>query len=115
MATLPLIDLGRRARAAGFDDALFVDRRGVILEGTIWNLGLYDGESVTWPEAPMLVGVTMQLVQKGLEETGVSQRRQVIRKDELGRYRSGFVTYSHGRRLLIRSRSRTRRPDLPGL
>lgn len=63
----------RRAAAAGFDDAAFVDRRGRLSEGTIWNLAFWDGESVIWPDAPMLVGTTMGIVRRRLEGLGVPQ------------------------------------------
>ncbi|WP_052852185.1 aminotransferase class IV [Streptomyces avicenniae] len=54
----------REARLAGYDDALFVDPAGHVSEGTTWNVGLYDGRDVVWPEAGVLPGVTMTLLQR---------------------------------------------------
>ncbi|MFC4907304.1 aminotransferase class IV family protein [Actinomadura gamaensis] len=63
----------RRAVADGFDDAAFVDRRGRLSEATIWNLAFWDGETVVWPDAPMLVGTTMGVVRRQLDRMGVPQ------------------------------------------
>ncbi|GAA4227308.1 hypothetical protein GCM10022254_14670 [Actinomadura meridiana] len=68
----------RRAVREGLDDAAFVDRRGRFSEGTIWNLAFWDGEAVVWPDAEMLVGTTMGIVRRQLEQLGVSQRVQEI-------------------------------------
>ncbi|MEU5301043.1 aminotransferase class IV family protein [Streptomyces noursei] len=73
----------RRAVAEGFDDAVFVDRRGRLGEGTIWNLAFWDGEAVVWPEAAVLGGTTMGIVRRQLERLGVPQRDQEITLDEL--------------------------------
>jgi len=61
----------REARLAGFDDRLFLGRDGRVLEGTSWNLALWDGEQVVWPVAPVLKGVTMVLLQIAMTMTGV--------------------------------------------
>lgn len=54
----------RIAQTNGYDDALFVDADGVISEGATWNIGFYDGDHVVWPEADVLPGVTMLLLQQ---------------------------------------------------
>lgn len=54
----------RNARLDGYDDALFTDARGVISEGCTWNVGFFDGTDVLWPEADVLPGVTMQILQQ---------------------------------------------------
>ncbi|WP_040804961.1 aminotransferase class IV family protein [Nocardia concava] len=64
----------RRAVAAGFDDAAFVDRRGRLSEGSIWNLAFWDGTAVVWPEAAMLTGTTMGILARQLDRLGVPQR-----------------------------------------
>ncbi|MEV0595446.1 aminotransferase class IV [Nonomuraea cavernae] len=61
----PQLYLGERARAAGYDEALLVGPDGRISEGAITNLGCFDGERIVWPDAPMLRGVTMQLIERG--------------------------------------------------
>ncbi|MFC5184138.1 aminotransferase class IV family protein [Actinomadura harenae] len=75
----------RQAVAAGFDDAAFVDRRGRLTEGTIWNLAFWDGASVIWPDAAMLVGTMMGVVRRRLEGLGVPQAvREVTPADVAG-------------------------------
>ncbi|MET9329688.1 aminotransferase class IV family protein [Streptomyces cellulosae] len=63
----PQLKLRRDAQLAGFDDAVFVERDGRVSEGGTWNLGFVDHEgTVIWPDAPVLPGTTMLLLQ-GLE------------------------------------------------
>lgn len=58
----------RAAQLAGFDDALFVGRDGLVSEGGTWNVGFVDHDStVVWPQAPVLPGVTMALLQQHTE------------------------------------------------
>ncbi|TDB97462.1 aminotransferase class IV family protein [Actinomadura sp. 7K534] len=64
----------RRAVRDGFDDAAFVDRRGRLSEGTIWNLAFWDGDAVVWPDAEMLTGTTMGIVRRQLDRLGFPQR-----------------------------------------
>ena len=68
----------RQAVAQGFDDAAFVDRRGRLSEGTIWNLAFWDGDTVVWPAAEMLGGTTMGIVRRQLDRLGVPQRDQEV-------------------------------------
>lgn len=54
----------REAQLAGFDDAAFVEPDGRISEGGTWNLGFVDQDgTVIWPDAPVLPGTTMLLLQ----------------------------------------------------
>ncbi|MFC9246367.1 aminotransferase class IV family protein [Streptomyces sp. NPDC057136] len=85
---------GLLAARAGFDEALLTAPGGVVTEGSITNIGFWDGTSVVWPDAPSLTGITMALLEKGLGRAG-SVRRPVTLKD-LGAYRSAFVTNSQG-------------------
>lgn len=68
----------REAVRTGCDDAAFVDRHGSFSEGSIWNLVFWDGESVIWPEAPMLTGTTMRIVQRQLAHLGIPQRTRPV-------------------------------------
>ncbi|MBB5781151.1 aminotransferase class IV family protein [Nonomuraea jabiensis] len=68
----------RQAAGQGFDDAAFVDRRGRLSEGSIWNLAFWDGTAVVWPVADMLVGTTMAAVRRQLDRLGVPQRAREI-------------------------------------
>jgi branched-subunit amino acid aminotransferase/4-amino-4-deoxychorismate lyase len=60
----PQLRLRRDAQLAGFDDAVFVEPDGRVSEGGTWNLGFVaqDG-TVVWPDAPVLPGTTMLLLQ----------------------------------------------------
>jgi len=73
----------RGAVARGFDDAAFADDAGRLSEATIWNLAFWDGETVLWPRADVLAGVTMQVLARRLEAQGVPQRTREIRQDDL--------------------------------
>jgi branched-subunit amino acid aminotransferase/4-amino-4-deoxychorismate lyase len=68
----------RQAVGEGFDDVAFVDRRGRLSEGSIWNLAFWDGTSVVWPVAEMLDGITMGIVRRQLDRLGVPQRIQEV-------------------------------------
>jgi branched-subunit amino acid aminotransferase/4-amino-4-deoxychorismate lyase len=69
-ATMGLRHAQRRARAAGYDDALFVGPDNLVREGTTWNVAFLDGDRVVWPQAPMLKGITMVLLQVALTMQG---------------------------------------------
>lgn len=58
----------RAAQLAGFDDALFVGPDGHVSEGATWNVGFIDDAgTVVWPQAPVLPGITMKLLQQQVE------------------------------------------------
>jgi branched-subunit amino acid aminotransferase/4-amino-4-deoxychorismate lyase len=81
----------RRAELAGFDEALLVDRDGVVSEGAITNLGCHDGSSIVWPDAPALHGITMWLLEQALPS-----RRAPVRVADLTSYATVLITNSHG-------------------
>jgi branched-subunit amino acid aminotransferase/4-amino-4-deoxychorismate lyase len=83
----------RLARRNGYDQALLTGPDGLISEGAITNIGFFDGTTVVWPAAPMLLGTTMQVVQ---ERLGYPQRHQAVRLADLGAFSTVFVTNSHG-------------------
>ncbi|MEU1762418.1 aminotransferase class IV, partial [Micromonospora sp. NPDC005652] len=56
---------------------------GRLSEATIWNLALWDGERVIWPQADILPGVTMQIVTRQLQKLGVPQQTREIRRADL--------------------------------
>lgn len=94
VGTFDLFRQRRLAQAAGFDDALFVDARGEISEGSIWNVGFLDGARVVWPGAPALDGIAMQLLKRGLRALGVESVTRSVRLDEIGRFDGAFFTNS---------------------
>jgi len=82
-ATMGLWYARRTAAAAGFDDALFVGRDGRVREGSVWNVAFWDGAQVVFPDAPMLRGVTMVLLQIALSMTGIGWAVRPVRLAEL--------------------------------
>lgn len=93
-ANFGLIRARRLARAAGFDDALFADGDGRISEGSLWNIGFVRGGEVIWPEAPMLTGVTLTLLQRGLEARGVPGRIRPVGLEDLAHFDGAFICNS---------------------
>jgi branched-subunit amino acid aminotransferase/4-amino-4-deoxychorismate lyase len=89
VATMGLIRHRKLAKADGFDDALFTGPDGRISEGTIWNLALWDGETVVWPRAPQLAGITMQLLRPRLPSVS-----RPVRGADLAGFRGAVATYS---------------------
>ncbi|HEV7271226.1 aminotransferase class IV family protein [Pseudoxanthomonas sp.] len=96
VGTFPLFHYRRQAVADGYDDALFVDPAGHIVEGSIWNLGLWDGQSVVWPEGPALRGTAERLLQAGLEQACIPQRAAPVALSDLGAFRAGFACNASG-------------------
>lgn len=96
VATLPLLHARRQARLAGFDDALLVAAEGGVREGVVWNVGFVGDDGVTWPDAPMLRGTTLQLVQAGLAGQGLVQSAAPLLLEDLGRFRGAFALNSRG-------------------
>ncbi|MBN1171076.1 MAG: aminotransferase class IV family protein [Micromonosporaceae bacterium] len=62
----------RTAQLNGFDDAVFSDADSYIAEGPTWNVGFFDGEQVIWPNAEVLPGITMRLLQQVHDRTSVA-------------------------------------------
>jgi branched-subunit amino acid aminotransferase/4-amino-4-deoxychorismate lyase len=84
---------GRLAGRNGFDEAVLTGPDGLISEGSITNIGFFDGTTVVWPAAPVLAGITMQLIQARLAGP---QRHSPVRLADLGSFTSVFITNSHG-------------------
>ncbi len=84
----------RQAVKQGFDDAAFVDRRGRLSEGSIWNLAFWDSDAVVWPEAEMLGGITMGIVRRQLDNLGVPQRAQTVTPDDVAAFAGCVVMNS---------------------
>lgn len=77
------------AKKAGFDDVLFTDPINTnISEGSTWNIGFITADrNVIWPDAPVLPGVTMAL----LQAAGAHDLRSVP-LDQLGEIPAAFAT-----------------------
>ncbi len=94
VATMGLVQARRRARAAGFDDALFLTRDGRVSEGSLWNIGFIEDGGIVWPEAPMLAGVTQAVLQAELEASGVAQVTRPVMPEDLSRFDGAFICNS---------------------
>jgi branched-subunit amino acid aminotransferase/4-amino-4-deoxychorismate lyase len=84
----------REARFAGYDDALFVNRAGLITEASIWNVGFLERGTVVWPRGPMLDGIMQQLIRKGLARHGVPSETRDVRVADLAGFDATFFTNS---------------------
>lgn len=101
VGTFPLFHYRRQALLEGYDDALFVGPDGTIGEGSIWNLGFWDGETVVWPEAPALRGTCEQLLQAGLAEQGIPQRVRPVTLAEAEGFRAAFAANASGLQAIL--------------
>ena len=81
----------RGARLHGFDDAVLTDADGLISETTVANIGFFDEGGVVWPEAPLLRGITMQLL-----ETRVPSRYARVRLEDLASFEGAFLSNARG-------------------
>ena len=86
----------RLAAADGFDDAVLAGPGGVISEGAISNIAFFDGTTVTWPDAPCLAGITMQLLEPRLADGDLPTRSGPVRLADLPSVTAAFVTNSRG-------------------
>jgi len=86
----------RRAERDGFDDAVLVGPGGEVAETTLANVGFLDGPAVVWPDAPLLRGITMQLLERELARRGVPLRRSAVRLADLASLDGAFVSSARG-------------------
>lgn len=77
------------AKKAGFDDVLFTDPISTnISEGSTWNIGFITADgTVIWPNAPVLPGVTMALLQAANQH-----ELQSVPLDQIGELPAAFAT-----------------------
>ena len=94
VATMGLIHRHRRAMLDGADDALFVDPGGHVCEGSAWNLALWDGTSVVWPDGEQLAGITMLLQRAALERLGVPSVVRPVPLPDLGGFAGAAAIWS---------------------
>ncbi|MDX6264153.1 MAG: hypothetical protein QOH84_5841 [Kribbellaceae bacterium] len=84
----------RRARLAGYDNALFYNRAGHVSEASIWNICFATDDRIVWPAAEVLPGITMLTLQAGLETLDVARETVDIPWTALGGYRAAYLTNS---------------------
>jgi branched-subunit amino acid aminotransferase/4-amino-4-deoxychorismate lyase len=84
------------AQRAGFDDAVLTTSDGRMSETTMANIGFFDEAGVVWPDAPMLNGITKQLLERRAADAGVSMRARPIRVDEVDTMSGAFISSARG-------------------
>lgn len=100
VGTFALLDLRRQAMAQGWDDAVFVGDDGLLIEGSTWNLGLWDGQGFTWPAGQALRGTEERLLQQGLAALGVAQQVRPVGLAELAGFEAAFACNARGVRAI---------------
>jgi branched-subunit amino acid aminotransferase/4-amino-4-deoxychorismate lyase len=80
----------------GFDDAVLTTSDGRIAETTMANIGFFDEGGVVWPDAPMLDGITKQLLEMNGPGRGVSMRNRPIHVPETAAMIGVFVSSARG-------------------
>jgi branched-subunit amino acid aminotransferase/4-amino-4-deoxychorismate lyase len=86
----------RLARRNGFDDALLTAPDGSVAESATANIGFFDESGVIWPDAPLLRGITMQLLEVQLSELGMTSRRAPVRVQEIASFDGAFLSNARG-------------------
>lgn len=84
--------INRAAARDGFGEALLTTGDGLISEGSITNLGGFADGRLVWPDAPMLRGITMRL----LERMDVPQVRRPLKVADLTGFDLVFLCNSWG-------------------
>ncbi|BBH67540.1 hypothetical protein ACTI_42250 [Actinoplanes sp. OR16] len=95
MATMGLTYHVLAARADGFDDVLFSGRDGFVREGSVWNAVFLDDDGLVWPSAPMLEGITMQVLQRSLAALGIPSSTRPLSRADVAAMRGAAATNSH--------------------
>lgn len=94
VATFDLIHARREARLEGYDDVVFINRQGWLTEGGTWNLGFVRGNSIIWPQGPMLDGVAQMLIKSGVAGIGIEQRHETVDLNALKTMDAAFLCNS---------------------
>lgn len=115
VATYELIAARRAAIQASHDDVLFADATGRVSEGSIWNIGFLKGDTVVWPDAPMLAGTGQALIQRGLEAVDVATDRRRVDLSELSSFDAAFITNSAMPAVPVAGVGAARYPERPDL
>jgi branched-subunit amino acid aminotransferase/4-amino-4-deoxychorismate lyase len=70
---------------------LLTSADGTVSETAVANIGFFDGPGIVWPDAPLLHGITMQL----LEQT-LPSRRARVRVQDFAAFSGAFVANARG-------------------
>ncbi len=94
----------RKAAQAGAYDALLINRKGFITEGTRTNFFAIKGKTITSPKsADILPGVTRTNVLKVAKQNGYVVKEEDISSAELHSYDGFFITSTSAKIMPIRS------------
>jgi branched-subunit amino acid aminotransferase/4-amino-4-deoxychorismate lyase len=85
-----------RARRAGFDDALLTASDGTVSESATANIGFFDESGIVWPDAPLLRGITMQLLERAVPTLGRTSRRAPVTLGDIGSFAGAFLSNARG-------------------
>lgn len=85
-----------RVEAEGYGEALLVGHGGEIAEGAITNIGFLHGDTVVWPDAPQLRGITMRVLERELQTAGIPQDCRPVRLTDVPSYDGAFLANSRG-------------------
>ncbi|QQS18152.1 aminotransferase class IV [Candidatus Saccharibacteria bacterium] len=111
---LPSYVAYRAAQSKGAHDALLIDRRGEITEGTRSNFFMLKGNTIySPPEADILLGVTRDHVLKLASEQGFDIVHQPIPLNSLEDYEAAFLTSTSAKILPIHSINQLTCSDVP--
>jgi branched-subunit amino acid aminotransferase/4-amino-4-deoxychorismate lyase len=83
-------------RRNGFDDALLMSVDGTVSETAIANIGFFDRVGIVWPDAPLLHGITMQLLERSLPAFDVPWRRAAVGVQDITAFEGAFVSNARG-------------------
>ena len=84
------------AQESGFDDALLTADDGTISESATANIGFFDDAGVVWPDAALLQGITMQLLERHLPGYSVASRRAPVTLRDVSSFGGAFLTSARG-------------------
>ena len=85
-----------RVTQDGYDEALLTGPGGLVTEGSLTNVGFIEGSRIIWPSAPMLAGVTMQLIERKFGGVGIKPVREEVRLSDLDRFSGAFACNARG-------------------
>jgi len=101
----------REAQNLGAYDALLVNRRGEVTEGTRTNLFVTDGTALaTAPAGQVLAGVTQLTVRQVIRDLGISLEERPLPLTEVGKWQGVFLTSTSTKIMPLRRIDAT---DLP--
>ena len=104
----------RTAKAAGAYDALLINRRGCITEGTRTNFFCIKDKTLFSPdEKDILPGVTRKVVLKVAADNGFAVEQKEIRPADLQEYDGAFLTSTSSKMLPIRAIDDVQFPEQP--